>query len=133
MNLGLVVHGKSMLSHLLLFASIAFSVFAQLTMKSRAIVHASTSNSAVGYLQYLIGMATDWRVLCAAGATFVAGVGWLCALQRLDLGYAFPFMAFSFILTPVAATLFFGEPLALVQIVGLILVFAGLTLSALAR
>jgi drug/metabolite transporter (DMT)-like permease len=78
-------------------------------------------------------MATDWRVVSAAGATFLAGVCWLLAIQRLDLGYAFPFMALSFVLMPVAANLVLGEPLPMAQFFGLGLVLVGVTLSALAR
>ena len=122
-----------MLPHLLLAAAIALSIYSQLTMKSRALVHSSASNSSVDHLQYLTLMATDWRVVSAAGATFLAGVCWLLAIQRLDLGYAFPSMALSFVLMPVASNLFLGEPLPLAQFVGLGLVLVGVTLSALAR
>lgn len=120
-------------SHLLLVAAIALSVYSQLIMKSRALVHASANGSSAGYLQYLIGMATDWRVLTAASATFFAGVCWLLALQRLELGYAFPFMALSFVLLPVAANLFLGEPLPMLQLLGLVVVMAGISISALSR
>ena len=122
-----------MFSHLLLVAALVLSVYSQLTMKSRALVHSSASNSSADHLQYLILMATDWRVVSAAGATFLAGVCWLLAIQRLDLGYAFPFMALTFVLMPVAANLFLGEPLPIKQFVGLGLVLSGVTLSALAR
>ena len=87
-----------MLPHLLLFAVLVLSVYSQLMMKSRALVHSSVSDTSSGYFHYLVGMAMDWRVVSAAGATFLAGVCWLLALQRLDLGYAFPFMALSFVL-----------------------------------
>jgi multidrug transporter EmrE-like cation transporter len=122
-----------MLPHLLLAAAIVLSIYSQLTMKSRALVHSSASNSSAEYLHYLFLMATDWKVVSAAGATFLAGVCWLLAIQRLDLGYAFPFMALSFVLMPVAANLFLGEPLPMAQFVGLGLVLVGVTLSALAR
>jgi drug/metabolite transporter (DMT)-like permease len=122
-----------MLSHLLLFAVLFLSVYSQLTMKSRALAHYSASNSFSDHLQYLIMMAMDWRVLSAAAATFLAGIFWLLALQRLDLGYAFPFMALTFVLMPVAANLFLGEPLPSTQFVGLGLVLAGVTISALSR
>jgi multidrug transporter EmrE-like cation transporter len=125
--------GNGMLPHLLLVATLVLSVYSQLTMKSRALVHSSASNLPADYLQYLISMAVDWRVVSAAGATFLAGVCWILALQRLDLGYAFPFMALSFVLMPVAANLFLGEPLPITQFVGLGLVLSGVTLSALAR
>jgi drug/metabolite transporter (DMT)-like permease len=120
-------------SHLLLVAVLVLSVYSQLIMKTRALVHSSGVNSAGEYLRYLIGMATDWRVLSAAGATFLAGVCWLLALQRLELGYAFPFMALSFVLIPVSANLFLGEPLPMIQLLGLGLVIAGISISALAR
>jgi drug/metabolite transporter (DMT)-like permease len=122
-----------MVPHLLLIAVIALSVYSQLVMKTRALVHSSGQDSSGAYLQYLVGMATDWRVLSAAAATFLAGVCWLLALQRLELGYAFPFMALSFVLIPFAASLFLGEPLSVKQLVGLGLVFAGVTLSAISR
>jgi drug/metabolite transporter (DMT)-like permease len=125
--------GNEMLPHLLLFAVLVLSVYSQLMMKSRALVHASVSDSSSGYFQYLVGMAMDWRVLSAAGATFLAGVCWLLALQRLDLGYAFPFMALSFVLIPVAASLCFEEPLSMAKLAGLGFVFLGVTLNALAR
>jgi multidrug transporter EmrE-like cation transporter len=120
-------------SHSLLLAALTLSVYSQLIMKTRAIVHSSGTNSSTSDLQYLIGMATDWRVLSAAGATFLAGVCWLLALQRLELGYAFPFMALSFVLIPLSANLFLGEPLPMVQLLGLGLVIAGISISALAR
>jgi drug/metabolite transporter (DMT)-like permease len=122
-----------MLSHILLVATLVLSVYSQLTMKSRALVHSSASNFSADHLQYLILMATDWRVVSAVGAAFLAGVCWLLAIQRLDLGYAFPFMALTFVLMPVAANLFLREPLPLAQFVGLGLVLVGVTLSALAR
>src|SRR5437764_15148892 len=122
-----------LLSHLLLVAVLVLSVYSQLIMRSRALVHASGTNSPADYLQYLIGMATDWRVLSAAGATFLAGVCLLLALQRLELGYAFPFMSLSFLLIPVSANLFLGEPLPMTQLLGLGLVIVGTSISALAR
>jgi drug/metabolite transporter (DMT)-like permease len=122
-----------LLPHLLLVAVLLLSVYSQLIMKSRALVHSSGANSSADYLHYLIGMAADWRVLSAAGATFLAGVCWLLALQRLELGYAFPFMALSFVLIPVSAHLFLGEPLPMAQLLGLGLVIAGISISALAR
>src|SRR6478672_7299751 len=96
-----------MLSHTLLLAVIILSVYSQLMMKSRALTHVSSADSSVDYFDYLMSMALDWRVLSAVAATFVAGVFWLLAIRRLDLGYAFPFMALCFPLVPVASHLIF--------------------------
>ena len=122
-----------MLPHLLLVAVLVLSVYSQLMMKSRALTHAVASDAPADYLAYLVNMALDLRVLSAAAATIVAGVCWLIAIRRLELGYAFPFMALSFVLVPVASTLFLKEPLPTAQLLGLALVFAGVTVSAVAR
>jgi hypothetical protein len=125
-----IFHGKRDVATLLLVAVLALSVYSQLMMKSRALVHSSGTDTSANYLQHLVGMATDWRLLSAAGATFLPGVCWLLAIQCLDLGYAFPFMVLSFVPIPVAANLVLGEPLPMVQLLcpGL-----GVTLSALVR
>lgn len=122
-----------MVTHLLLFAVIALSVYSQLMMKSRATSHSSPSDSPQDFVTYLVDMALDWRVLTAVAATFAAGVFWLLVIRRLELSYAFPFMAVSFVLVPVASGLVLKESLGVAQVAGLLLVFAGVTLSALSR
>jgi hypothetical protein len=60
-----------MLPHLMLVAVLILRVYSQLMMKSRALVHSSGMDASADYLQYLVGMATDWRVLSAAAPTFL--------------------------------------------------------------
>jgi hypothetical protein len=79
-------------------------------MRSRAVVHISGGNSLADYFQYLIGMATDWKVLSAAAATFLASVCRLLALQRLELGYAFPFMTLTLCWSRRLQGSFWGSP-----------------------
>jgi multidrug transporter EmrE-like cation transporter len=122
-----------MLPYLFLAAALFLSTYSQLTMKARALVHASASDAVAGNMQYLLAMGTDWRVIIAGFMTFLAGVFWLLAIQRLELGYAFPFMALSFVLVPAGANLLFGEPLPVIQLLGLGLICIGVTITALSR
>jgi drug/metabolite transporter (DMT)-like permease len=122
-----------MLSHLMLVAALVCTLYSQLVIKSRALVHAPADEDRSNYLQYLVTMFTDWRVLTAVLATFSAGVLWMLAIKRLDVGYAFPFMALSFVLVPVGSHLWLSEPLPASQLAGLGLIVAGVTVSAVAR
>ncbi|MGY3494957.1 EamA family transporter [Bradyrhizobium sp. USDA 4502] len=52
-------------------------------------------------------------------------------LQNVPLSSAYPFMALSFILVPLAAVLFLGETVGLNYVVGMALVIAGLFVTTL--
>jgi len=51
---------------------------------------------------------------------------WVLVLVRLPLAYAYPFVALSFIFTPVGAALVYGEVLTINYAIGLTLILAGL-------
>jgi multidrug transporter EmrE-like cation transporter len=122
-----------MLSSLLLFGVLALTVYGQLVMKARALAHATESVGVPGKLNYLFMMFTDVAVLSAFCAAVLAGVCWMLAIERLEVGYAYPFMALSFVLVPLGSMVLFREPLPAVQLLGLALIIAGVTVSALAR
>jgi multidrug transporter EmrE-like cation transporter len=121
-----------MRSALLLFAVLALTVYGQLVMKWRALAHAAEFG-AQSKLHYLISMFTDLGVLSALSAAVLASVCWMLAIARLDVGYAYPFIALSFVVVPVGSMLLFGEPLPRIQVLALVLIVAGVTLSALTR
>jgi drug/metabolite transporter (DMT)-like permease len=122
-----------MLSHMLLVAVLVFTVYSQLMVKSRAIIHSAGLGDTPNYLHYLFAMFTDLRVLSGLCATILAGICWMLAIERLEIGYAFPFMALTFVLVPVGSTAFFGESLPAPQFIGFGLIIAGVTVSALTR
>jgi len=121
-----------MRSTLLVFVVLAFTVYGQLVIKARAVIHA-VQGGARGKLYYLALMFSDLWTLSALAAAVAAAVFWMLALQRLDIGYAYPFIALSFVLVPLGATALFGEPLPATQLLGIALIIAGVTVSALAR
>lgn len=121
-----------MRSVLLVFAVLAFTVYGQLVLKARVAVHTGQTG-ARGNLHYLVLMFTDLWVLGALAAALAAAALWMLAIQRLEIGYAYPFIALSFVLVPIGATVLFGEPLPATQLLGIALIIAGVTVSALAR
>jgi multidrug transporter EmrE-like cation transporter len=118
---------------ILLFAVLAFTVYGQLVIKARALAHASDFATASSKLPYLVAMLTDIRVLSGFAAAFVAGLCWMVAIERLELSFAYPFMALSFVLVPIFSASLFGESLPPLQLLGLALIVAGVSVSALAR
>ena len=122
-----------MRSTFLLFAVLALTVYGQLMIKARALAHASEAVGSPDTLHYLLAMFTDFWVLSGFGAAVLAGACWMLAIERLEVGYAYPFMALSFVLVPIGSTLLFGEPLPRIQLLALALIMAGVTLSALTR
>lgn len=122
-----------MLPYLMLFAVLVLSVYGQLIVKARTLVHASGTGGVTDYSRYLLAMFTDIGVLSGLAAAIVAGTCWLLAIERLEVGYAYPFMALTFVLVPLGSAVLFHEPLPLLQLVGLGLVVVGVAVSALAR
>jgi multidrug transporter EmrE-like cation transporter len=117
----------------LLFAVLALTVYGQLMIKSRALIHVAELSSSNGKLIYLAAMFTDVWVLSSLAAAVLAGACWMLAIARLDIGYAYPFMALSFVMVPVGSKFLFGEPLPSLQLFALLLIIAGVSISALAR
>ena len=122
-----------MLPYLMIACVLGLTVYGQLIMKSRAAIHASALSGGRDYAAYLLAMFTDIGVLSAFGAAVVAAACWMVAIERLELGYAYPFVALTFVLVPIASALVLHESISLPQIFGLALIVAGVSISALTR
>jgi drug/metabolite transporter (DMT)-like permease len=120
-------------SAVLIFFVLALTVFGQLIIKARANLHTSELGLAYHKAGYLFAMMTDIWVLSGLAAAVVAGMCWMVAVQKLDVGFAYPFMALSFVLVPVSAAILLKEPLPPVQFIGLGLIIAGVAVSSLTR
>lgn len=122
-----------MRSAIFVFIVLMLSVYAQLVVKARALVHTKQLLAASAQLDYLLAMFTDPWVLSGLMGVLVAGACWMLAIERLEVGFAYPFMALSFVLVPVGSMLLFGEPLPKLQLLALALIIAGVAMSALTR
>ncbi len=122
-----------MRAFLLLFAVLALTVYGQLVIKARALAHSADAAIHGKSAAYLTAMVSDVGVLSGLAAAVLAALAWILALERLEVGFAYPFMALSFVFVPLGARLMFAEPLPSIQIVGIALIIAGVTVSALAR
>jgi drug/metabolite transporter (DMT)-like permease len=127
------LNGGTMLSYLMIAVVLILTVYGQLILKSRALAHASALAGSSDYPRYLFAMFTDIAVLSALAAAIIAAGCWMLAIGRLEVGYAYPFMALTFVLVPLGSALLLNEPIPLLQLFGLSLIVAGVTISALTR
>jgi multidrug transporter EmrE-like cation transporter len=121
-----------MLHVLMVFAVLALTVYGQLVMKARALAHAGPAGQS-GKLHYLASMLSDVAVLTCLGAAALAAILWMLAIERLEVSFAYPFMALSFVLVPLGSMVVFGERVPPMQFVGLGLIVVGVVVSTLAR
>jgi hypothetical protein len=108
----------------------ALTVYAQLIIKAQALAHAEASAMS-GKLVHPLTTFKDLGVLSGLGAAALAGVSWALAIEKTNLGFAFPFMAFSLVFVPAAASPLFDRPLTAAGPLGLGSIEAGVTINAL--
>lgn len=105
-----------------LAAMIALMTFAQLLFK-QAGLHANSHPE-----WYLALALNPWLAIGLAASA--AGMGcWLLALRRLALSTAYPWTAFTYILTPIGATALFGEVITSRYVVGMALIVTGVVVA----
>ncbi len=65
-------------------------------------------------------------VLFAMFITFAGGVSWIVAMTKLDLSYAYPYVASTFIIVPLLAAFLLGEHISIGTMVGTVLIISGI-------
>ena len=109
--------------------TLALTTYGQIVIKSRAIQLTAGGDK----MRYLTAMFTDPLVISGLAAAIVASVCWALAIEKTDLGLAYPFMALSFVIIPLTAALLFGDSISALQMVGLTMIVGGVAINALAR
>ncbi|KQT57302.1 MULTISPECIES: EamA family transporter [unclassified Aureimonas] len=115
--------------YLFIALTLGLTAYGQLIVKARALQHSTMLSGRK--IDYLFAMYTDIAVLSAMAAALFASVCWTLALEKAGLTFAYPFMALSFVIVPVAARLLLGEPISGIQIAGMGFILAGVALTAL--
>lgn len=110
--------------------TVAFTVYGQMILKWR-LAHLPPLPAAFPEkLARLPWLVFDPWIFSGLFAAFLAALAWLSALDRLDLTYAYPFMALNFALVLVLGAWILGEPLSLPKVVGVALIVIGTVVSA---
>lgn len=79
----------------------------------------------------LFDLATSPPLLAGAAIYAAATLLWIWLLRSTPLSVAYPFMAASFVIVPIASSVFFGESLTAARIIGAAAIAVGIIVSVL--
>ncbi len=69
-------------------------------------------------------------VLLGLACYGIGALAWIAVLSRLDLSYAYPFLALNFVLITLVASLFLGESIPTLRWLGITVICVGILLIA---
>ena len=65
-------------------------------------------------------------VLLSLTVTFLSGITWIIAMSKLEISTAYPYVAATFVIVPLAGVLLFGEHFSMGKVIGSCLVLLGI-------
>ena len=65
-------------------------------------------------------------ILFAISATFLSGLTWILAMTKLDISYAYPYVALTFVVVPLLGFYLFGEAMSPGKILGGVFILTGI-------
>ncbi len=120
-----------LVSLLLVLGSVGTATLGQLLLKTGM---TSVGRLGAGALQQpletLIAIASTPVVWLGLASYAIGAVLWMVVLSRLDLGYAYPLLAISYILIPLLAHFLLGEAIPPLRWVGIAVIFVGVIIVA---
>ncbi len=120
-----------LVSLLLVLGSVGTATLGQLLLKTGM---TSVGRLGAGALQQpletLIAIASTPVVWLGLASYAIGAVLWMVVLSRLDLGYAYPLLAISYILIPLLAHFLLGETIPPLRWVGIAVIFVGVIIVA---
>ena len=69
----------------------------------------------------------DPYIICCYLSAFLASICWLMVLTKLELSYAYPFTALTFVLIFIFSLFLFGESFDMYKLIGTLLILAGVS------
>lgn len=115
----------------LILLSVAISAFAQIALKagmgSQAVQRALTNGMRVSTL---FDVLFNPFVLLGLFLYFASAAVWLLVLSKVQVSFAYPFVALGFLLTALLGRVFFQDTFSMGKIVGTLLIMAGVVVLA---
>lgn len=121
---------KTFSGYLYIAMTVLLTVYGQLIIKWRVNLAGVAPDAPGEKALFLFRLIfTPW-VMSGLAAAFLASVFWLATLTRFPLSYAYPFIAFTFVLVVGGGGLLFGEAVRMPTIIGLALIVAGIAVAS---
>lgn len=110
---------------LVIIFSIFLSSFAHLSLKKGVSEIEVFSYSEISIYKLLKIALNPW-IFSGMTLHVAALVVWLWALSRVDISFAYPFLALGYVIVGVMAWIWLGETLSVSRIVGMLIILTGL-------
>jgi len=118
-------------SLLMIFASVLIGVFGQLSLKSGMTqVGRIDAQTLAQPVQLLVRIFTTPIILAGIAMYIVGTLIWLVVLSRMELSFAYPLVATTYVFTPLLAHLLLGEPIPALRWLGIGLILVGVVFVA---
>ncbi len=113
-------------SLLMIFASVLIGVFGQLSLKTGMTQVGRIDAQALAQpIQLLVRIFTTPIILAGIAMYIVGTLIWLVVLSRMELSFAYPLVATTYVFTPLLAHLLLGEPIPAMRWLGIGLILVG--------
>lgn len=109
-----------------LFVCIAFTVIGQLLFKWQLDKAGPMPGAPTAIIGFFIAQLFSVPIILGFASAFVASLGWMAALTKFQLNFAYPFMSLCFPLTMVLSGFLFGEQIGWSRAIGTGVIIVGL-------
>jgi len=116
-------------AYLYIALTLLLTVYGQLVIKWRVNLSVAVNHEISSPLQHVVVLLLDPYVLSGLFTAFIASCTWMLALSRMELSRAYPYMAMSFVLVPIASGLLLSEAVAGKTFLGAVLIIVGIAVS----
>ena len=89
-----------------------------------------TANADAGVISLITTILTSPLILAGLLLYGVGALSWIAVLARMDLSYAYPFLALNFVLITLVSVFLLGETVPLMRWVGVLILVAGIVVVA---
>jgi multidrug transporter EmrE-like cation transporter len=110
----------------IILLSILMSSTAHIFLKKGMMIHATNTIKSDGMLSLVWTVGTNPWVLGGMFLHVSALVVWLWALSKVDIGFAYPFLALGYVLVMVMAWFWLGEELNPIKTLGMGIIIVGI-------
>lgn len=115
-------------SLLCVLITIIGTVAGQLMLKSGMLQVGQIPSNPREYVPFFLRALSNFRVIFSFVLAFVAAMGWIAAVSKLKLSYAYPFMASTFAFVLIFSRFFFNEEILVIRWIGVFVIWFGIFL-----
>ncbi|WP_258185654.1 EamA family transporter [Vibrio splendidus] len=115
-------------SHIYIFSMIFFTVYSQLIIKWKSTLLNDLPIDNLDKIIFIIKVLLNPWIISSIMATLFAGISWMLAMSKFEIGYAYPWISLNFVLMLLFGVLLFGEQLTISKVIGTVIIIFGITI-----